>query len=370
MVRFSLSGIILVLGSALGVSPGSIETIAGDGIAGYRGDGASAAQARFNQPFHCAMVEKPGREPILFVVEQLNHTVRKINLKAGVITTRAGNGKPGYTGDGGPATAATLNDPHALDIDADENIYIADRMNFAIRRVDGKTGVITTVAGTGKKGSSGDGGPAVQAMLVEPDDCCLDGKNGLLIADVGDWKVRRVDLKSGLITTVAGVGRRPGKIDRATNGDGGPADKAVVVGARAVCADDQGNVYICEREGHSIRKVDAKGIITTLAGTGAKGYSGDGNDARQAMFNGPKAIRWSPQGLLIADTENHAIRLLNLKTGVITTIAGGRKGAGGDGGPATVAGLDRPHGAIFDRAGNLYIADSSNHRIRRVRSER
>jgi hypothetical protein len=350
--------------------PGGIETVAGDGQAGYSGDGGTALKARFNQPFHCVCVEKPGSDPVLYVVEQLNHCVRKINLKTGVITTVAGTGKPGYSGDGGPATAATLNDPHAIDIDADENIYIADRLTFTIRRVEGKTGIIITVAGNGKKGSSGDGGPATQAMLREPDDCCLDGRGSLLIADVADWKIRRVDLRTGIITTFAGVGKPTGKVDRAQNGDGGPATKAVLIGARAVCTDGQGTTYVCEREGNCIRKIDANGVITTLAGTGVKGYTGDGGDARQATFNGPKAIRWSVHGLLVCDTENHAVRLIDPRTNVIATIAGGRKGSGGDGGPAAKAGLDRPHGANFDRAGILYIADSGNHRVRRVMPEK
>jgi sugar lactone lactonase YvrE len=356
--------------AAMMAGSGSIETIAGDGQAGYDGDGGPAAKARLNQPFHCAYVEKPGRDPVLYIVEQLNHCVRKINLKTGTIMTVAGTGKPGYSGDGGPATLATLNDPHAIDIDPDENIYIADRLTFTIRKVDGKSGVMTTVAGNGKRGSSGDGGPATQAMLHEPDDCCLDVKGGLLIADVADWRIRRVDLKSGIISTFAGVGKPTGKVDKSQIGDGGPATKAVLVGARAVCVDEHGNTYVCEREGNAIRKIDTHGVITTLAGTGARGYTGDGGDAKKATFNGPKAIRWSPRGLLICDTENHAIRLIDPRTNIITTIAGGKKGPTGDGGPATQASLDRPHGAIFDRAGNLYITDSGNNRVRRVPAEK
>jgi hypothetical protein len=347
-----------------------IETFAGDGQAGYRGDGGPAKQARFNQPFHCAIVEKAGKDPVLFVVEQHNHCVRKVNLRSGVITTAAGTGKAGYTGDGGPATQATLNDPHTVDADEDENLYISDRLNFAIRRVDGKTGIITTIAGTGKKGTSGDGIKATEAALVEPDDAVLDGKGGLLIADVGDWKIRRVDLKRGIISTFAGTGRPSGRVDRSMNGDGGPATKAIVTGARAVCVDPDGNSYICEREGNSIRKVDAKGVITTLAGTGVKGYAGDGGDARKATFNGPKAIRWHVSGLYVCDTENHAVRRIDLRTNVISTVAGGRLGSGGDGGDPTQAGLNRPHGCILDAGGNFYIADSGNHRIRWIRGNK
>ena len=228
--------------------------------------------------------------------------------------------------------------------------------------------MVSTVAGTGKKGYSGDGGKGIEAMLVEPNDCCLDGKGGLLIADVGDWRVRRLDLKTGLITTFAGTGRVTGKVDRAKLGDGGPADKAVIHGARAVCVDGKGNTFICEREGNAVRRVDASGTITTFAGTGAKGYAGDGGDAAKATFNGPKGVRCDRDGnLFVVDTENHAIRRIDARTKVVTTVAGGRKGDGGDGGPAEKAGLDRPHGCVVDAEGVLYIADSNNHRVRRVR---
>jgi sugar lactone lactonase YvrE len=236
--------------------------------------------------------------------------------------------------------------------------------------VDGQTGVVTTVAGTGKKGTGGDGGPSVRALLVEPNDVCLDSRGGLLIADVGDWRIRRLDLKTGTIATFAGTGRpaKAGKgFPRDAVGDGGPAIKAVVVGARAVCVDTQGNTYICEREGSAIRKVDKDGIIATIAGTGAWGHGGDGGPASKAVFAGPKGIRADAIGnLFVVDTENHAIRKIDAKTLTVATVAGGRKGAGGDGGRATGAGFDRPHGCALDLRGNLYIADSNNHRVRKV----
>lgn len=261
-----------------------------------------------------------------------------------------------------------MNEPYALAIDSNGDIYIVDRLNTVIRKVDGKTGIITTFAATGKKGFAGDDGPAAQAMLREPNDCCLDGKGGLLIADVADWRIRRVDLKTGKIHTFAGTGRPTGKIDRTKIGDGGKASEAVIVGARAVCVDGKGVTYICEREGNAIRKVNADGVITTIAGTGAAGYSGDGADAAKATFRGPKAIRCDKDGhLFIVDTENHAVRRIDTKSNVITTVAGGRKGPEGDGGPAVKAGLDRPHGCIVDADGVLYIADSNNHRVRSVR---
>lgn len=341
---------------------GVIDTLAGTGKPGYSGDGGPAASAQLQQPFHCAL---DGRSH-LFIADNFNHCIRRIDLKTGVITTVAGTGRKGYSGDGGQATKATFNEPYAIAISDKGDLYIVDRLNAAVRHIKTETGIITTLAGTGKSGRSGDGGAATEAMLVEPNDCCLDGKGGLLIADVGDGRIRRVDLASGRISTFAGTAPPRRKVDRRKIGDGGPADKALIAGARAVCVDGKGNTYICEREGNAVRRVDAKGIITTLAGTGAQGA--DDGPAEKATFNGPKAIRCDDAGnIYIADTENHSIRRIDAKTLRVTTIAGGRQGGGGDGGDARKAELDRPHGCILDSDGVLYIADSSNHRVRRVK---
>jgi hypothetical protein len=348
---------------ALHAPPGGIDTVAGTGKPGYAGDGGKASEALLNQPFHCDL-DAAGN---LFIAEAGNHCIRKLNLKTGILTSVAGTGGKGRSGDGGPATKATFNELYAVAVDTNGDLYLVDRLNAVVSKVDGATGVVTTVAGTGEKDYGGDGGKATEALLREPNDCCLDGKGGLLIADVADWRVRRLDLKTGLISTFAGTGKPKDKVDRAHIGDGGPAAKAVIVGARAVCVDGAGNTFICEREGNAVRKVDAQGIITTLAGTGAKGYTGDGGDAAQATFNGPKAIRCDRQGnVYVVDTENHAVRCLDAKTKVVTTVAGGRQGAGGDGGDATKAGLDRPHGCVVAADGTLYIADTNNHRVRRV----
>jgi hypothetical protein len=345
---------------------GKIDTIAGNGQKGYAGDGGPAPPALLDQPFHCDLAGQ-----FLYIAEAGNHCVRRLDLKSGTLTTVAGTGKPGYTGDNGPATRATLNEPYAVVADG-ADLYIVDRLNAAVRKVEGKTGIITTVAGTGVKGFSGDGGPGNKALLREPNDCCLDGKGGLLIADVSDWRIRRLDLKAGTIATFTGTGRPSGKkkIDRKEIGDGGPAAKAVLVGARAVCVDGKGNTYICEREGNAIRKVDTAGNIHTVAGSGASGYSGDGGPALQATFKGPKGVRCDRQGnVVVVDTENHAIRRMDTKAGTIRTVAGGRRGPGGDGGSATDAGLDRPHGCVIAEDGTLYIADSNNHRVRVVRPD-
>jgi streptogramin lyase len=339
----------------------TITTVAGSGKAGHAGDGGKAVEAQLNQPFHCELDGKGH----LYIAEAANHCIRQVHLQTGVVRTVAGTGKKGHSGDRGPATAATFNEPYAVVISPEGDLYVVDRLNAVVRKVDAKTGTVATVAGTGKKGYSGDGGQAAEAGLVEPNDCCLDGKGGLLIADVADWRIRRVDLKTGTIHTFAGTGKKTGKVDRSAIGDGGPADKAIVVGARAVCVDGLGNTYICEREGNAIRKVSPQGVITTLAGTGAKGAQ-DG-PAGQATFNGPKAIRCDSQGnVYVVDTENHSIRKIDAKSLQVSTVAGGRKGSEGDGGDALRAGLDRPHGCVIDPQGRIYIADSNNNRVRLV----
>jgi streptogramin lyase len=357
--------ISLLLFLLVGQTSPTIETIVGTGKPGYSGDGGPALKAQLNQPFHCDL-DADGN---VYIAEAFNHCVRKVDRKTGNISTGVGSGVKGYDGDEGPATKAKLNEVYAVAVDTNGDLYVVDRLNAVIRKVDGKTGIISTVAGTGKQGFSGDGGKATEATMREPNDCCLDGKGGLLIADVSDWRIRRLDLKTGVLTTFAGVGKPKEKVNRSQIGDGGPASKAVIVGARAVCVDGKGNTYICEREGNAIRRVDDKGIITTHAGTGAGGYGGDNSDALRATFRGPKGIRCDRQGnLFVVDTENHAIRRIDAKSQVITTVAGGRQGGEGDGAAATLAGLDRPHGCVIAADGVLFIADSGNHRVRRVSS--
>ena len=337
--------------------PGIIQTFVGTGLRGYTGDGGPAAKALLSEPFMCAF-DAQGN---LYVAEAMNHCVRRIDRASGTITTVAGTGGQGYSGDGGPASRATMDQPYSLQVDANGDIYIVDRLNAAIRKVAAATGVITTVAGTGEPGYSGDGGPGTQAQLREPNDCFLDGRGGLLIADIQDQRVRRLDLGSGIIATVAGNG------EKVRSGDGGPALEASILGARAVCLDRRGNTYICEREGNGVRRVDSNGVMSTFAGTGESGYTGDGGPALTATWGAPKAIRCDDQdNLLVVDTENHAIRRIDATTGVVTTIAGGRLGGEGDGGQATDAGLDRPHGCEVDGQGNIFIADSNNHRVRVV----
>jgi sugar lactone lactonase YvrE len=223
--------------------------------------------------------------------------------------------------------------------------------------------IITTAIGTGEADYSGDGGPAARAGLAEPNGLAFDpGETRLYIADVADHRVRVVDLASGVIETFAGTGMAE------HGGDGAPAREARIFGARAVKVAPDGTVYILERQGSSLRAVDpATGLIDTIAGTTGRGYSGDGGPAAAAVFDAPKEMATDRDGsLLIVDTENHAIRHIDRASGIVTTIVGGSRGGHGDGGPATEAGLDRPHGAVVGPDDAIYIGDTNNHRIRKV----
>ena len=337
---------------------GKIQTYAGTGDMGYAGDGGPADKAVCNEPFMCDF-DAVGN---LYYSECKNHVIRRVDKVTGVITTVAGCGEAGYSGDGGPATQATMREPYSLQVDRNNgDIYIVDRLNAAVRKVDAATGIITTVAGTGEEGYSGDGGPGNQAMFREPNDCFLDGKGGLLIADIQDQRIRRLDLATGIVNTFAGNG------EKERSGDGKPALEASFFGSRAVCMDSKGNTYIAEREGNGVRKVDTNGIMSTVAGNGERGYEGDGGPALTATWGSPKALRCDSQdNVVVVDTENHAIRVIDVATGIVTTIAGGKLGGDGDGGPATEAGMGRPHGCGIDAQGNIFVADSNNHRVRVV----
>jgi DNA-binding beta-propeller fold protein YncE len=320
----------------------SISTVSGTGAPGYAGDGGAATQALLNNPFDLAFDPADN----LCFSDTYNHCIRRIDMRSGVITTIAGTGESGYSGDGGPATQARMNQPYGIVIDRSGNIYVADRLNGRVRRIDGSSGVITTLAGDGSGKFSGDGGPSDRAGLAEPNGLALDrGHRRLFIADVADHRVRAIDIASGVITTFAGTG------NGRHAGDGGPASAADIFGARAVALAPDDSLYIMERQGSSIRRVH-DGIIDTVAGTGARGYDGDGNDARQAVFDAPKELAVDAAGnIFVVDTENHVIRLIDAQTWTVNTIA---------------TGLARPHGAVIGPDGALYIGDSENHSVRKL----
>jgi DNA-binding beta-propeller fold protein YncE len=339
--------------------PNIITTAVGTGEKGFAGDGGPAEQARLDGPFDVCF-DRAGN---LYFSDTFNNRIRRVEAARGVITTVAGNGEKGYSGDGGPAAGAALNEPYGIAVDRAGNLYVADRLNRRVRRVDAATGVITTFAGTGEATYGGDGGPAAEAGLAEPNGLAFaPDETRLYITDVADNRVRVVDLARGAIATFAGTGAA------VHSGDGGKATAAGTFGARAVKVAPDGTVYILERQGSSLRAVDpASGIIMTIAGTTARGYAGDGGPALAAVFDAPKEMALDRDGaLLIVDTENHAIRRIDAVTGIVGNLAGGRQGPGGDGGPAELAGLDRPHGAVVGPDGAVYIGDTNNHRIRKV----
>jgi DNA-binding beta-propeller fold protein YncE len=336
----------------------SISTVAGTGAQGYAGDGGAAQQALLNNPFDLAF-DPAGN---LCFSDTFNHCIRRIDARSGVISTIAGTGEKGFSGDGGPAKQAQMNEPYGIVIDCAGNIYVADRLNRRVRRIDSTTGVISTLAGDGAGKFSGDGGQSAQAGLAEPNGLALDRTHcRLFIADVADHRVRVIDLTSGVITTFAGTG------NGRHAGDGGPATSADIFGARAVALAPDDSLYILERQGSSLRRV-RDGVIETVAGNGTRGYAGDDHDAGHAVFNAPKEMAIDPAGnVFIVDTENHAIRLIDAQSWIVTTIAGtGVSCPGGDGGPANRAGLARPHGAVVGPDGAVYIGDSENHRVRKL----
>jgi sugar lactone lactonase YvrE len=336
-----------------------ITTMAGTGEKGFGGDGGPAAQALLNGPFDVCF-DRAGN---LYFSDTFNNRIRRVDAATGVITTIGGNGEKGFSGDDGPATNAALNEPYGVVVDRGGNLHIADRLNRRVRRIDASSGVITTLAGTGEAAYGGDGGLATRAGLAEPNGLAFGPGEALLyITDVADNRVRVVDLGAGTIATFAGTGAAE------HSGDGGKATAAGTFGARAVKVGADGTIYVLERQGSSLRAVDPKtGIISTVAGTTARGYSGDGGPALAAVFDAPKEMAIDRDGsLLIVDTENHAVRRIDWHSRIVTNVAGGRHGPGGDGGPPDQAGLDRPHGAVVGPDGAIYIGDTNNHRIRKV----
>jgi DNA-binding beta-propeller fold protein YncE len=322
---------------------------------GEQSEGVAATAAKLNMPFGVDF-DAAGN---LYFVEIDGHRVCRID-PSGKLTRFAGTANKGSGGDGGPALGAEFNALHNLAIAKSGDIYLADTLNHRVRKIDAKTGVISTVAGTGEKGFGGDDGPATRAQFSGIYCASLDPTGQrLLLADLDNRRIRAVDLASGVVTTIAGNG------ERGVPADGAEATKSPLVDPRAVIADREGNVYVLERSGHALRVVDRAGRIRTVVGTGQKGAGGDGGPALKAQLNGPKHLCVDQDGgVIIADTENHVIRKYTPADGKIVRLAGsGKRGTAGVGGPAEAVELAQPHGVYVHASGDLYIADSSNRRI-------
>ena len=331
-------------GGILQVQPGNLKTIAGNGTAGYSGDGGPAPVAELNTPDGISF----DRQGNLYIADELNNVIRKVDT-AGNISTVAGNGTAGFSGDGGSATKAELNNPFGVTADSAGNLYIQDTGNARIRKVD-TTGTITTIAGNGTLGYTGDGGPATNAELNQNQGARFDAAGNLYFADCGNGAIRKIDT-SGIINTVAGNGTN------GFSGDGGPATAAELSCPSGVAIDASGELFIADFFNNRIRKVDGKGIITTIAGNSAYGYAGDGGPAVSATLNLPNDVSLDKNDdLYIADTGNNRIRKIDT-TGTITTVAGGLNNAGS-------AGVNSPAAVTVDASNNLYFSDTVNNAVR------
>jgi DNA-binding beta-propeller fold protein YncE len=335
------------------------RTWAGTGVAGFTPD--AARDARFNNPF--GVVEYPDGSSY-YVCDTGNHCVRRVMLPEMPVRVIAGTGESGYGGDGGIAVAAHLNEPYEARFDRAGDLYVVEMRNHVIRKVHDpdRGGVISTFAGTGKPGFAGDGGPATNAQFNQPHAIQFDPEyRYLYVCDIGNHRLRRIDMTSGVVTTFAGDGTRRPTPDGAKVSPSLPLN-----GPRAIDFDADGNLWLALREGNAVYRIDMKaGTIHHVAGTGKQGFTGNGGPAKAATLSGPKGISVGPDGnVYLADTESHSVRMIDVKRGTLELIAGtGEKGDGPDG-DALKCRFARPHGIYVDRDGAILVGDSENHRVR------
>ena len=352
-MRNKIALIVVLLGASMARADRLVLVAGG----GEKTENVPATKAKLKSPFGVDF-DKAGN---MYIVELSGERVLKVDGK-GTFTILGGTGKKGNVGDGGPARSAEFNGMHSLATGSDGQLYLADTWNNRIRKLDPKTGLITAFAGTGKKGSKGDGGPALEAEFGGIYSVAFDAKGErLYLADLDNRKVRAVHMKRGIVETIAGNG------GKGAPADGADAKAAPLVDPRAVTVDSKGNVYILERGGHALRVVNAAGKIRTVVGTGKKGNTGDGGNALQATLNGPKHLCVDrDDNVIIADTANHVIRKYLPKENKIILLAGtGKKGTSSNGGDALSVSFNEPHG-VWIHNDVLYIVDSNNDRVFRM----
>ena len=334
----------------------SVTTFAGTGAKGFSGDGGPATKAELNNVFGVAR----GPDGLIYFCDTDNHRVRRVKAD-GSIETYAGCETKGRAGDGGPAEKASLNTPYELAWDKAGNLFIVELGNHDVRRVDAGTRVITTFAGTGNKGFSGDGGPAAQAEFNQPHSLAFDPAGDLYVCDIMNRRIRKIDMKTGIISTWSGTG------EAKTAADGSPITGSPLNGPRALAFGPDGKCYLALREGNALLLLDPKAnTLKRVAGTGKKGFTGNGGPALQATLSGPKCVSIDAGGnVYFADTESHSIRYLDVKKGTVEVLVGnGQKGDGPDGNDPLKCQLSRPHGVFADKDGSVFIGDSEGNRVR------
>ncbi len=357
-------GVSLFLSAAIvrGAETGlRITTFAGTGRPGYTGDSGPATGAQLNAPFGIVR----GPDGAIYICDTMNHAIRRVAAD-GTITTVAGCGRKGYSGDGGQATNAKLNEPYEVRFDRRGHMFFVEMRNNLVRRVDARTHVISTVAGTGRAGFRGDGGQATIAEMRSPHSIQFGPDGSLYVCDIGNHRIRKVDMKTGVIKTFGGTGQRLPTPDGARIA-GSPLD-----GPRAIDFDAKGHMWLALREGNAIYRFDMRlGTVHHVAGTGKMGFTGNGGPAKNATLSGPKGIAVAPDGnVYLADTESHTVRRIDVKKGTLELVAGtGQEGDGPEGDPLGCR-MNRLHGIFVDADGTIILGDTSTHRVRVIRAGR
>jgi DNA-binding beta-propeller fold protein YncE len=336
-----------------------VFTFAGTGVKGFSGDGGEATLAQLNNVYAVAR----GPDGWLYFCDMDNHRIRRVSPQ-GIIETYAGSNERGYEGDGGPANQAKLNQPYEFAWDKSGNLFFVEVGNHCVRRIDAKTRIITTIAGTGKAGFAGDGGPASKAQFNQPHSLAFDTSGHLYVCDILNHRIRKIDFATGSISTWAGTG------ERKTATDGSPIQGSPLHGPRALVFTHDGKCWLALREGNAVLLLDPqKNTIKRIAGTGKSGFTGNGGPAIEATLSGPKCVSLDANGnVYLADTESHSIRYIDVEKGTLELLVGdGQRGDGRDSGDAANNApirLARPHGVFVDGDGSIFIGDSENHRVR------